>query len=261
MRKSLFFQKLHDKGPVLGETDVIQLEREIGVALPEDYRKFLLEYNGGQFYEFLLVPLPTQEYDCSWGISRLYRLLDSSDKDPRDLGLRQVFRMYQSRIPANTLPIGDDSSDLLLLDLGSSAFGTLWLWVRDFEPSREREMNRVPVADSFSDLADKCRLWTTQMPSETEEPFIAIEIFDLDRLRRCLDAGCDPNARNELETPLLVFAAQERNYDAAQLLLSRGAAPDLPELRNGQTALGWVHMWQAEDFERLLRKHGATQTR
>src|SRR5262245_64988439 len=39
--------RLSNCGPPIGESDVAAFERRIGVALPADYRRFLLEVNGG----------------------------------------------------------------------------------------------------------------------------------------------------------------------------------------------------------------------
>jgi SMI1/KNR4 family protein SUKH-1 len=51
--------------PLPSEQQVAALERRIGVSLPEDYRRYILEFNGGWFTEPDIVP-PIKEcpLDC-----------------------------------------------------------------------------------------------------------------------------------------------------------------------------------------------------
>ncbi len=42
------FEKIDDQGAKLGEADVEKLEAFFGFKLPDDYRSFMLQYNGGR---------------------------------------------------------------------------------------------------------------------------------------------------------------------------------------------------------------------
>ncbi len=39
--------RLSNCGPPVSESDIVAFERRVGVALPDDYRQFLIEVNGG----------------------------------------------------------------------------------------------------------------------------------------------------------------------------------------------------------------------
>jgi len=49
-----------ERFPLPSEQQVAELERRIGVTLPDDYRRFVLAYNGGYFSEPHIVP-PSEE--------------------------------------------------------------------------------------------------------------------------------------------------------------------------------------------------------
>ena len=61
-----------ERFPLPTEKQVADLERRIGVSLPEDYRKFILDYNGGYFSEAMMVPptegCPLHDLDSLFGI-------------------------------------------------------------------------------------------------------------------------------------------------------------------------------------------------
>jgi hypothetical protein len=255
LAETLFVKKLHDGGVPLANADLVAFEQELGAALPADYRQFLLLKNGGHFYEPVVCPLPTREYSDALGLSIVFRLLEPTDENTNDL--RNVRDIHRGRLPRNTLAIADDGDNLLLIELDPEKGGALSLWVRDDEMIRAVEDNRIAVAPSFTDLALRCQVSAEYFSNlEQAEPFRAIEHFDLARLRRLLDAGLDPDATNERGTPLLVAAARELNFDAAALLLERGATPNTPD-RDGHTALRHVAGSGAIDFIKLLLRHGA----
>lgn len=255
--ETVLFGKLHDRGPMLTEAEVAAFEHELAFPLPADYREFLLLCNGGRYYEYVACPLPTREYSHELRLVRLFQLLPTSDPDQNLRGLRRKLHMHEGRIPDDTLPIADSGADMLLIALEGQSRGALGLWVRDYELTRERADNFIPVAPSFTALASACATRPYYSELETEEPFIAAERFDLDGLRRCLDAGLNPDARNEEDMTLLVVACRELNYDAAELLLSRGADPNLPDLRWGYPPLHYAKGDGARDLVNLLLRYGA----
>jgi hypothetical protein len=255
LEDTLFVTKLHDSGIQLTEADVAAFEQELAARLPSEYREFLLLRNGGAFYEPLVWPLVKNEYSEEFGLTVVFRLLELPDDNTNDL--RANLQTHQGRIPHNTLPIGDDGDNLLLIDLRPEAEGALYLWIRDNELIKDVEENRIPAATSFLDMASRCRVSPDYFSNRaTTPPFRAIEHFDIAQLRCLLDAGLDVNATDEHGVPLIVAACNELNYDAAALLLARGANPNRPD-RRGSSALKSAAGQGARDLVKLLLGHGA----
>ena len=81
---------------------VAELERKMGVVLPPDYRRFLLDYNGGYFTEPDIVP-PSEDFplDCLTflsGIGASHRSAELGKGLPPDL--------FDDNDPPQILPIG-----------------------------------------------------------------------------------------------------------------------------------------------------------
>jgi hypothetical protein len=257
-----FVIKLHDNGVSLAESDVVDFERDIGARLPRDYRDFLLLCNGGRFYESVCFPVSaplSKKIWCDEFLLRIvYSLLEPSGDDVNDL--RQVLRVHQGRIPPHTLPIADDSTNMLLLDLDSGAPGSIWIWIRDNEPLMPMFENRHLLTRSFNDLMYGSRVvWDTPFDLESVEPFQVVERFDNNRLRDMLESGLEPDSVNEVGVPLLVLACERLNFDAVSLLLSHGANPDLPDPRYNQSPLYVAAASSAFDIAKLLLDHGASR--
>ena len=98
---------INERGPQVTAAQIRAFEQAYGHPLPDDYRQFLLDVNGGA---------PDQE-NCEFGrgvINRLFSLDDTED-DSRDLATR-----------ANRERVWLPSSDLLFI--GQDDFANTILW-------------------------------------------------------------------------------------------------------------------------------------
>jgi hypothetical protein len=113
------------RGCEIAIANVLRFEQEIKVRLPDDYRRFLLEVNGGR----------TANTRCRFTMRRgeqigkatlntLHSLDDQSD-DGFDLREQQLFRRYD--YPENGLRIGYASGWALVLILSGPHRGELWI--------------------------------------------------------------------------------------------------------------------------------------
>jgi len=125
-------QMTHTLGPI-DPAAIPRAEREIGAPFPEEYKRFLLKYNGGR-------PQPA-DFLIHWGGQ------DWADQYP--VGVVDVFlgfrsgeqtdffhrlEVYRERIPADTIPIADDpGGSLLLLGVRGSNTGRVFFWAHDYE--------------------------------------------------------------------------------------------------------------------------------
>ena len=75
-------------------------------------------------------------------------------------------------------------------------------------------------------------------------------------VRYWLQNGAEPNQKDELGTPALVWAAARGYYETVQLLMQYGARTDATN-RAGQTALAAAARFGRQDITRFLLKAGA----
>jgi cell wall assembly regulator SMI1 len=128
------------------EESIQRLESEIGFHLPDDYRRFLADYNGGQ-------PEPSGfVFETNEGPSdsavRYFLTLDKN----KNYGILENLRDYKGRIPKGLMPIACDSfGNLVLLDLGAKATGSVCFWDQEKESMEEPTWENIsPVAPSFT---------------------------------------------------------------------------------------------------------------
>ncbi len=129
------------------EEMINKFEQEIGFMLPEDYRKFLYEYNGGtakKRYSTFFVEALNQEIplDVLFGLN-----VDQLD-------LQKWNDEYREDMLENTIIIGDDPGNGLIVLINSLDKG-VYYWDHSFyfEQSNEAE-NTYFIAGSFQEFLD-----------------------------------------------------------------------------------------------------------
>ncbi|MFA6241911.1 MAG: SMI1/KNR4 family protein [Candidatus Hydrogenedentales bacterium] len=141
-------KSMRERGPSVSYADVEQLEASIGRTLPDDFKAFLMQYNGGrpEPNEYPLVGLDNNPY----GMVHFFFGID----DPvESCNLEWNFEVMNGRIPDNLFPIAcDDGGDLLCLSLYGDDAGSVVFWdyyAEHFPPTYDN-IYRIPGADSFS---------------------------------------------------------------------------------------------------------------
>jgi len=100
-----------ERFPLPTEKQVADLERRIGVSFPEDFRQFVLEYNGGYFIEPDIVP-PSKDcpVDCLTSIFGI-----GASHPTAELASRESLAVFSDNEPPQVVPIGDTIMGNLLL--------------------------------------------------------------------------------------------------------------------------------------------------
>lgn len=117
----------------VGEPQIISMENDLGLSLPESYKSFILEHNGGLPARCLFdIPGRGQSSVVFYGIQ--------TDEAHNDLS--KAFFAYKDRLPEDTLPIGfDPGGNLVCLVLGGEEEGKIYFWDHEVEntpPSLEK---------------------------------------------------------------------------------------------------------------------------
>jgi hypothetical protein len=115
-----------EPGPRVTEDDVRRFEREFGHELPDDYRAFLLEVNGGYASSshcvFTLRRRARQDESV---LNSLFSL--NAPDDQADLATAQIAYSPDSRLPAGFLAIGyDGMGGRIIMPLVGLHRGEVW---------------------------------------------------------------------------------------------------------------------------------------
>jgi hypothetical protein len=149
---------MKERGPQVTDAQIRAFERSYGHPLPDDYRQFLLDVNGGQ------PARATREFDYGV-VNRLFGL-DDTENDSSDLATRANDERPSLPSP-DLLFIGhDDSGNSLLLALAGEHRGTVWYMLTDDDARPDDANPRVlghdrrdmrKVADSFEQFMRSLR--------------------------------------------------------------------------------------------------------
>jgi hypothetical protein len=239
---------IRDSFDPLIPSDLAEFESEVGAKLPDDYRAFLLKFNGGYFEDKVrypyLEPCPYGEFgiiECFHGLNTGYDYADIRD---------DIKVLEDWNVPRNLLPIGDDIfGDPICLSITGVNRGRVFFWHREDEA-------RVLIGNTFSQFLENIEPdpLFLEDPSEKTELLQAVEFGRLDKLKRFVAEGAAKDSRNEKGQTLLMVAARNKRLDVVKWLLSNGAKIDFKD-DDGKQAI--FHALGSEDCVKLLLRHGA----
>lgn len=130
--------RMTEVGPTLTSGDVDALERRLACRLPEEYRTFLLENNGG-------IPSP-DEFEQS-AVRCFLSVQASAPLDDVEIMTRE----HRDRIPDRMIVIAkDDFGNLVLLSVSGNDLGAVNFW--DHEQEHLGDAAVSPVASSFKEF-------------------------------------------------------------------------------------------------------------
>jgi len=137
-----FIARVEDKSPPAPEHKLVAFEMAIGCNLPEDYRYFLINCNGGHL-------------GGRYGINVIGGL-----RPETDYSLVENSNIYGDRIPDTWLWIMEDPfGNAICLCLEGENVGSIYLWDHENEPMQEdwngegeTAGNTTLLANSFSEF-------------------------------------------------------------------------------------------------------------
>ena len=136
------------------EATIQELENELGRRLPEDYRRFLSEINGGRPNRArftILSPEGATDSAVAWFLTL----------DPQEsrYTISRYRTRYDDRVPAGVIPIGCDSfGNLILLDIGAREFGYIYFWDHERESMDDPYWDNIyMVSRSFDSFSQSLR--------------------------------------------------------------------------------------------------------
>jgi hypothetical protein len=127
---------------------IVDFEEANDIKLPEDYKQFLFEHNGGRPYPCIS---PVVKSDVQW----IYGMV----REPNYASLFWHIEIFQRRIPSWYFPIANDSGgNLYLMSLYHENFGMIAFWNHEGETDGEADQyfdNMRIVANSFTEFLNQ----------------------------------------------------------------------------------------------------------
>lgn len=135
--------------PSVAPEDVVHFEARTGISLPEDYRTFLLRFNGGR-------PVP-DAFDIPDRATRVrLDVLLGINPDNAAVDIEQELNDLEGRLPEGFIPIGRDPGGcpLLLCTLGEER-GKLYYWDMDYIlDATDEEGNTYEIAEGIHEFLE-----------------------------------------------------------------------------------------------------------
>jgi hypothetical protein len=132
--------------PPTDEVRVVALEARLGARLPDEYRRFLLEFNGGRpspaCFKFALRTGPYTD-------SLVDNFLSANTTD--EMSIDNVLGWLMGRKPPALLPIATDpGANYVMLGIHGDVRGKVYFWDHDNEPQDEQDWSNIDlITDSF----------------------------------------------------------------------------------------------------------------
>ena len=137
--------EIQGSNEVLTESRLRDFERINGVQLPQQYREFLLKYNGGYpkpYYFTISKEQGICMVNIFYGIGEMYDNLDKK------------IDIFDDILDAGFIPIADDSGgNQICLGLTEKYFGDVYFWIHDEDP--EDMGNMYLLAKDFGGFLEK----------------------------------------------------------------------------------------------------------
>ena len=110
--------------PLPSEAQLCELEARIGVTFPDDYRRFVLEFNGGYFSEPEIVPV---DPECPPSMLTGMHGIGASHWES-ELGHAPTLALFDDNDPPQIVPIGHTPmGSLIVLGTASEGRGVIFL--------------------------------------------------------------------------------------------------------------------------------------
>jgi hypothetical protein len=144
----------------LSTGDIETLEARVGLKLPEEYKGFLLRYNGGR---------PRPNAFPIQGLAKnplgVIQVFFGIDDPVESCNLDWNLKTLNGRLPPNLFPIAcDDGGDIICLSLFGDDVGNVLFWDCYNEPDEPSYANVYRIAESFGSFIDALQ-WLPTSPA------------------------------------------------------------------------------------------------
>ena len=134
------------------EEEIFKLEDEIGFTLPNDYKEFLINFNGG-VPEVKYSTFKLNELEENIGLQVLYGL-DLED----NLNLREWYEEYEDDLLDDCLIIGHGIGFGFIVLVNSPEVSGVYFWDNSFELENSSEDENIyKISDTFREFIEELK--------------------------------------------------------------------------------------------------------
>lgn len=135
------------------EEEILKLEDEIGFTLPNDYKEFLINFNGG-VPEVKYSTFTLNELEENIGLQVLYGL-DLEE----NLDLREWYEEYEDDLLDDCLIIGHGIGFGFIVLVSSPEVSGVYFWDNSFELDNSSEDENIyKISDTFRQFIDELKI-------------------------------------------------------------------------------------------------------
>lgn len=153
--------KLNDSGEKITSEEIRSFEQDFSIVLPEDYKSFLEESNGGMpdgDYVFEFFDEVTERINHSV-IQEFFILNTNEDGSYNDLKNNCMNLWNDEALGKSDIPFAlDPGGNYLCLSLNSDDYGTVYFCNHEYEDADTGYLVKSKVADSFSKFLESLSL-------------------------------------------------------------------------------------------------------
>jgi hypothetical protein len=189
-------------------------EETIGSILPEIYREFIIEHNGG---------IPDKRdftISKSEGESGLH-VVFGLHNGPEDARLDSQFNFNKKRLPKEVIPwASDPMGNYLCIGLTGEYRDSVLFWDHEQQTQDPALHDLICINRSFSNFMDMLFIFVDQSESEIDR---IVKNSDLDMLEQLVSSGYNIESLNDQNFSMLEIAAIHNKPDIILFLHGKGA--------------------------------------
>lgn len=141
----------------VSEQDVIEIENELGIKFPEDYKDFIIQMNGGIPQEDMLYDFydEVSELENTSIIRRFFSLYVDNLVLKNNLKVIYNTMKNEGIISVDMLPIADDpAGNIISISLNDEDYGSIYYLNHEFEDVETGYLIKSKIAESFKSFID-----------------------------------------------------------------------------------------------------------
>lgn len=205
--------KNSNKYGVLSEEILRRFEFQVGALLPEQFREFLLQHNGGK-------PIPSDfkiSNDDGSSLHHVYGLHGGPDYS----NIAGVHNVFKDRIPNELLAIADDPfGNQICIGIKKKYLGKIYFWDHEKESRFFKFKGTTLLANTFDEFLGNLYEYVDPNESEIER---VVRLEDVDAMTRLINDGYDIETTDEYGRTIIENCAIHRKNHLISFLYEKGA--------------------------------------